>query len=228
MNLDLSHQTLPQRSAPEIVAAALREAIFDGRLPSGTPLRQGEVATHFGVSAIPVREAFQKLVAEGLAVMHRNRGVVVASLSEPDIIDIAELRSLLETHALRLSAPRLNEGDLAEAEETLRRARAAEGKGAQAALHWRFHQILYAKADRPRLLAEIDTLFVHMNRYVMLARRSPWLNDHWEDSHLAITAALRKRDVDTAAALIADQIRDATDRVLRHLREQVKDDAASA
>ncbi|MFO0996854.1 MAG: GntR family transcriptional regulator [Alphaproteobacteria bacterium] len=225
MNIGISAQPAQQRSAPDLIAAVLRDAIFDGRLPSGTPLKQAEVATHFGVSAIPVREAFQKLVAEGLAVLHRNRGVVVAPLSEADLIDIAELRTLLESRALRLSAPHLGGADLMEAEDTLSRAHTVEGNGAQAALHWRFHQILYAKANRPRLLAEIDTLFVHMNRYVMTAWRAPWLDRDWDDSHRAITAALRKSDTESAVRLIVEQIQDATDRVLRHLRAQEKRDA---
>ncbi len=220
MAFDLTGSEATSRSAPDVVADALREAIFEGRLVSGTPLKQLELAERFGVSAVPVREAFQKLVAEGLAITHRNRGVIVAPMSESNLRDIAELRGLLEAHALRRSAPNLTEVDLREAEQTLRRARAAKEKGEQASLHWRFHRILYGKADRVRLLAQIDSLFVNMNRYVMPMWHEAWLSADWEDSHLAIIVALRAKDVDGATRLVVAQIEDAVTRVLQFLRDQ--------
>lgn len=214
-----------QRSASASISDALREAIFEGRLSAGTQLKQNDLAAEFGVSAIPVREAFQTLVAEGLAITHRHRGVIVAPMSEADIVDIAELRALLEAEALRLSAPYLTAADLDEADATLAKARVAGNKASHAALHFQFHRALYGKAGRPRLLTQIDTLFVHMNRYVMLAWRSPWLHDDWETSHVAITDRLRAGDTEGAVGLIVDQIRDATARVISHLKEQAKADA---
>ncbi len=119
----LTEFAVPARqSTPELIAQELRRAIFVGSLTSGTPLKQNDVARQFGVSAAPVREAFQQLGAEGLAVLHRNCGVIIAPLDEADITDIAELRVLLETQAVRKSGPRLTEADLAQAEEKVRDA----------------------------------------------------------------------------------------------------------
>ncbi len=220
MTFDLTGFEAASRSAPDAIADALREAIFEGRLVSGTPLKQLELAERFSVSAVPVREAFQKLVAEGLAITHRNRGVIVAPLTESNLLDIAELRGLLEAHALRRSAPHLTADDLSEAEQTLRLARAAKKMGEQASLHWRFHRILYGKADRVRLLAQIDSLFVNMNRYVMAMWHDTWLSADWEDSHLAIVEALRAEDVDAAVNLVVAQNEDAVARVIDFLRDR--------
>jgi DNA-binding GntR family transcriptional regulator len=207
-----------QRSTPEVIADALRQAIFRGQLSSGAPLKQNEVARHFRVSAAPVREAFQKLVAEGLAVLHRNRGVVVAPLDVADIFDIAELRALLEAQAIRKSAPHLDAADLARAEAILHEAARADDRGVRANLHWQFHHLLYSKARRPRLLTQIESLFVNMNRYVMPAWDAVWLSERWEDSHLEIVEAIRANDVDRAARLVAEQIHDAAERVVNRLR----------
>ncbi len=207
-----------QRSTPELIADALRQAIFSGQLESGTPLKQNDVAHHFRVSAAPVREAFQKLVGEGLAAFQRNRGVVVASLSVADILDIAELRALLEAQAIRRSAPRLTAEDLTRAEAILRSATESTDRGTRANLHWQFHQLLYSKAQRPRLLASIESLFVNMNRYVMPAWDAVWLSEEWEDSHLRIVEAIRAGDTEEAARLIIEQIHEAAERVISRLQ----------
>jgi DNA-binding GntR family transcriptional regulator len=210
-------QMLNKRSTPDMIASALRDAIFQGYLPSGSPLKQVEIAKHFGVSPAPVREAFQKLVAEGLAETRHNRGVAVAPLSESDIVDIAELRILLEAHAFRRSAPHLTEGDFVKAEDIVRRAETAVDRDTQASLHWDFHRTIYQKAQRPRLVAQIDLLFVNMNRYLM---PTLMMRDHWQESHLRLVSAFRCSDVEAAVALNTEQIQQAVDRVLMYLHDR--------
>jgi DNA-binding GntR family transcriptional regulator len=83
----------------------IEQAIVDGLLPAGELLRQDEIAAHFQVSKIPVREALKHLEAKGLVTFLRNRGAVVASLSTAEIDEYMEIRALLEARAARLSAP---------------------------------------------------------------------------------------------------------------------------
>ncbi|MBL0141681.1 MAG: GntR family transcriptional regulator [Betaproteobacteria bacterium] len=89
------------------IAAQLRERIFRGELSGGFPLRQGRIAEEFGVSRIPVREALNRLEAEGLVVRSHNRGCAVASLSMDDLLESVEIRKALEAAALRHAVPRL-------------------------------------------------------------------------------------------------------------------------
>lgn len=207
-----------RRSTPDLVADALRSAIFDGRIPPGAQLKQNDIAAEFKISVVPVREAFQRLIADGLATQAPNRGVTVTRLSEHDFIDIAELRALLEPQALRLSAPLLTAEDLAAAETTLRRAEESADQIERARLHWEFHRALYAKADRPRLLAQIGALYVNINRYLLPLWSRVGLSAHWADSHLTIVEAIRAKDFDKAVRLVRDQIFEASDRVRGVLR----------
>src|SRR5215510_2814010 len=89
------------QTTADSVAAALRTALHQGRWSPGTALRQEELAAEFGVSRIPVREALNKLQAEGLVVVEPNRGAFVASLSVADVHEVFDLRVLLECDALR-------------------------------------------------------------------------------------------------------------------------------
>jgi len=214
----LGLQTKERRSTPDLVADALRTAIFDGRIPPGAQLKQNDIAAEFDISVVPVREAFQRLIADGLATQTPNRGVTVTRLTEHDFVDIAELRGLLEPQALRLSAPRLTTADLDAAEQTLRLAATASDATERARLHWEFHRALYAKADRPRLLAQISALYVNINRYLLPLWSRVGLSPDWVDSHLVIVGAVRHHDFEGAARLIADQIVEASGRVREVLR----------
>ena len=114
MNLyDLAANVLrQQRSTPDLIADALREAIVRGIFQEGQSLRQDEIATQFGVSRIPVREALRQLEAEGLVTLHLNRGAMVSALSPAEAQEIFEIRSALEVKAIQLAIPKLTPSDL--------------------------------------------------------------------------------------------------------------------
>lgn len=206
-----------QKGLPEAIADALREAVFAGLFSPNERLHQDEIAQQFGVSRVPVREALMKLVTEGLAVQRLNKGIRVAPLSSDDFRDVMELRLLLEPQALRLSGPRLQEKDFSEAEAVLQQVRPA-GLGSEAAtLHWGFHNRLYVHAERPRLLGQIRSLQVAINRYYLPAWRTAGLSADWDNSHQVIVDALRERDFERAATMTGDQIRHAMERMLEEM-----------
>jgi DNA-binding GntR family transcriptional regulator len=215
---ELAERHLRSRDAlPDAIAKALREGVFSGVFAPNERLHQDEIAKRFGVSRVPVREALMKLVAEGLAIQRMNKGVRVAPLTREDFHDIMEMRLLLEPHALALSAPRLTDRDLEEAELILAQVRTAGVGSEAAALHWRFHMRLYARAERPRLLGHIEALHLAINRYVLPIWRTVGLSSTWDNSHQAIIDALRANDIKSAAGLTRMQIREALDRMTQQL-----------
>ena len=73
-------QRPPRRTKADSVYEALQLAIMSGSLAEGEHLRQQEVATRWGVSQTPVREAFRRLESEGLVDYVENRGVIVRGI----------------------------------------------------------------------------------------------------------------------------------------------------
>src|SRR5260370_35076511 len=73
-------EPLRRDSTPERIAAQLRSGIVTGRLAPGQALREVEIARQLGVSRGPVREAFQRLIQEGLLEAHPARGGFVPQL----------------------------------------------------------------------------------------------------------------------------------------------------
>ncbi|HZP77210.1 MAG TPA: GntR family transcriptional regulator [Pseudolabrys sp.] len=209
-----------RRSTPELIADALRRAILTGAIGGGVQLKQNDVAARFGVSVVPVREAFQRLVAEGLALLQPNRGVTVTAISDADFREIAELRSLLEPHVFRLSAPRLTSADLARSRDILEQAATTGDLYRRAELHWEFHRSLYERAERPRILAQLAGLYTCINRYLLPVWSKVGLSAGWVDSHITIIDAVRGGEIEVATKLIVDQIGEAAERVRDQLQLQ--------
>ena len=93
----------PTDRIADSVYAALRDAIFAGRLRPGARLSVPALAGQFGVSRSPVREAVLRLTQERLAHEEPRRGAVVASVNVAELARLYEVREVLEGLAARLA-----------------------------------------------------------------------------------------------------------------------------
>lgn len=91
------------------VTDKLRAQIVSGELKPGDRLRADFLARQWEVSPTPLREAFQRLAAEGLVTYVSQRGVRVTETSEQELRELYELRSLLEPWAVERSTAALDE-----------------------------------------------------------------------------------------------------------------------
>ena len=137
---------LADRSLADQVYHELRQRIIEGVLPSGTWLRERELADEFNVSRIPLREALPQLEADGFIITHPRRGAVVRQLTLRDAVEFFDVRSSLEVLVARLAAKRVGEGaDAADLREATARADSATELGdpqAIAAANAQIHQAL--------------------------------------------------------------------------------------
>ncbi|MER3389735.1 MAG: GntR family transcriptional regulator [Microcella sp.] len=102
----VTHAGLPValRTAADRAFDALRAAIIEGGLPPGAPLTEVEQATRLGVSRTPVREAFARLIAAGLAIERGPRTLIVSHIEPADVTALFDLRRALDEQAARLAA----------------------------------------------------------------------------------------------------------------------------
>jgi DNA-binding GntR family transcriptional regulator len=212
-------QKMPRLSASDHVAQTLKKAIVDGLLPAGELLRQDEIAAHFHVSKIPVREALKHLEAKGLVTFLRNRGAVVASLSTAEIDEYMEIRAMLEARAARLSAPLINDQVIAQARHHLCEFGRADDAGRWGELNWLFHSTLYTAAGRPILLAEIRSLYNKVERYVRALLSVTTEMPKTQHEHAEILDAFVRRDPDAAAELTRAHVLDAGASLVTYLND---------
>jgi DNA-binding GntR family transcriptional regulator len=199
---DFDNPLSRRRSSPEVIAESLRQAIIGGQLGPGESLRQEELAQHFCVSRIPVREALRQLESERWIVFHRNRGARVSSLSAQEVREIYEIRASLEVTALRLAAPRHTPQSLKNAAVLLRASRSENDRTAYVQRNREFHLALYTPAGRERLLAMIDSLHSQGERYLRLKLDIPPYKRRSDDEHQQILEALRGGETERAVQIL--------------------------
>src|SRR6201994_3793851 len=105
----------------DMIAGALRDAICNGEIPPGAPLKQDEIAADFDVSHTPVREALKVLVSEGLATLHHNRGCFVTDLSSTVARELMEFRALIEPRLAGWALDHLTESDIEQDRQALKK-----------------------------------------------------------------------------------------------------------
>lgn len=209
-----------RRTAHEMVRETLRRVILEGTLPAGTHLVQAEIAEQLRVSTTPVREALRDLVTEGLVELDPHRGAVVHSTSLDEVVEIYDLRGLLEPEAVRRAAANLTEEELGEL-EALHKAMDAEQDPVQwTELNRTFHRQVVAAAGSARLAETLHRLEDVAALYVGVALRSGQVQlDAGNAQHHELVQALRARDHDRAASVIAQH--------LQHTLEVVREAAST-
>lgn len=187
------------------IAKALAERIISGAIEPGARLRQDHVAEEFGASHVPVREAFRRLEAQGLAVSEARRGVRVAAFDLDEVKEVAEMRAALEVLALKHAAPHLTAAILDKAEEATHAGDRSRDVRSWEEANRTFHRLILTPCGMPRLLAAIDDLHAASARFLFAAWRSEW-ETRTDHDHRAILSALRQGQVDTAASILARHV----------------------
>jgi DNA-binding GntR family transcriptional regulator len=207
-------------SASEFAANKIRKSILDGVLEPGARIQQHALASELGVSHVPLREAIQKLEAEGFLAIHPRRGAFVMPLSIDDAREIFDLRVTLEVKAIRASIPRLTTEQLQIVRESCAAADGVTDVVQYGELNVQFHRALYAAAGRPRLQNIIEALWSNAARYSMLLR---FKGGHFERSqvgHWDLVEHALQRDVDRACVTLRDHIAAAADKILELMNDR--------
>ncbi|MEX3932017.1 GntR family transcriptional regulator [Paraburkholderia phymatum] len=218
----------PRASTPRVIAEALRAAIIDGTLAPGAPLRQDAIARHFSVSAIPVREALRQLESEGWVKVEMNKGATVARLTPDEAREIYEIRSALESLAIALAIPNHTAATLSEAAALCSAAECEPDPALYVTRNEAFHNCLYAPANRPQLAEMIASLHRRGERYLRLKFGLPEYKGASDAEHAEILAAVERKDVAAAQALVSAHLLGTGEFVYRFLTERAQAEAAEA
>ena len=191
-----------------VVTAQLRSMVLTGRIAPGTQMNEVELATRFGTSRGPIREAVQRLVEEGLLVGEAHRGVWLRQLSRADMEDLYFARAVIErTACVRV----LERGPSAALLANLQQALAdmayaldTEDWSAAAASDLRFHTLIVDAAASPLLSQMFGTLAdltrLGLNLVVVGYRRRQDLLDE----HKPLLQTLADGDRDAMLAALDD------------------------
>jgi DNA-binding GntR family transcriptional regulator len=207
--------TSPQRTVTEQVLVQLRQLIMSGALAPGSRIDQADLAQRFGVSVVPVREALARLQSSGLVRIVPHRGVFVESLSAAELVDIYNVRELLEEHAARLAAANLTDKDVDLLQSITDRMEVA----AEARDYDTFLALIYRAARRPYMLQIIGQLWDRSTRYRLLQLHT--IPDRTRTAMFetqAIIDACRRRDQDAIGYLVRYKVHQTTMGLLEQMQ----------
>lgn len=222
LSVVLAAEQLPAHLARSIIEERLRAAILDGSLPTGTAVRQQELATLFGVSRMPVREALRQLEAQGLLAVEQHKGAVVAPLITWDATETYELRIVLESEALRQSAPTLTEADFTEIERLINCMEAETDYSVMGELNKQFHLALYSKAHNRRLMTLVSVGLDEEERFLRFNLKDMGLGKVTQDDHRELLKAVRSGDVDQAVQLLTQHLERGIAAITQYMQNKPK------
>jgi DNA-binding GntR family transcriptional regulator len=189
--------------------------ILRGELPGGTEIKSTQIAQQLGLSRTPVVQALQRLAADGIVTLELNKRAVVRPGAENWLVELHELRELLEPAAAARAAGKLTAADLVELEELAATAR-PHSHDDWPAVAQRFDFALHLRiADYAGNFALRQTLHKiwTFKRLSYLAAPEPAESlERGHSEHLALLAALKAGDKDTARAAMMFHLRSAAAR----------------
>jgi len=207
-------QTLRER-----IVNVLRESIIKGTLKPGERVAESELAEKYGISRTPIREAFRQLETEGFLKVIPRRGAEVASLTEGDVREFYEVKSLLESYAAKVAAERLTERDIKRLEllntSMERFAQNGDIKGFFKADN-DFHDVFIQKCGNDKLCNIIQNLLQQFQRvriasFVIKGRMEVSVEQHKDiikaccDKDSGLVEQLVKRNAEYSAKLLTQR-----------------------
>ena len=208
-------EMLPAR---ERVAAALRKAIMSQEFKKGEELSIEKVASSLGISATPVREAYQILASEGLIKLRPNKGAIVIGMNEKWVRDHFGVRAVLEAEAARLTA--LHAFDISPIEQIMVKSGNLIENGdysSYADLNQAFHLAIWNLCGNEKLKSMVSNLW---NGLSLGARVT--VEDYARLSiteHIEIFHRIEETDGDGAYNLMYKHIYRSMESMLTHLNE---------
>jgi DNA-binding GntR family transcriptional regulator len=228
----LNHlRPVSERTLSDEAAERLRSAIRKGGLPPGTRLVERELAERLGVSRVPIREAIQKLVEEGLVKKIPHRGTFVYAPSREELEEIASLRVVLERFVVeRVMAhwQPYHEAYLKEVTQAMRDAASQENHQRVFELDTEFHRVLWEIADHSLLLEVVSDLRSRLSRFLYEATIAlpPSELEMHVAGHEDLLMFLKGGDVGIAKDNITEHILVAKDRILTYCQSTFSSERA--
>lgn len=210
-------ETLGQRVYNE-----LRDFLMAGGVPPGEKVTLRQLTSAFGTSLMPVREAVQRLVAEGALELLPNRAIRVPLMTKARVAEILRIRLALEGMAVE-EAAKIIRPETIDHLEALNNAfsedmKTNDNRGRQFRANKEFHFTIYRTAEMPVLMSMIEKLWVQVGPFLHFSlgvRHREEGSKYAPECHNRLIQALRQRDGKAGCEALAGDLRGAVDLMLR-------------
>ncbi|MCU0878773.1 MAG: GntR family transcriptional regulator [Pirellulaceae bacterium] len=207
----------------QAIVGSLLSDVFAGRLRAGQHLVTQDLASRYGVSHTPIREALIALAGIGVIDLLPNRGAIVRQVSAKDVREVCQVRRLLECEAVRRACGRIDRGQLLAMAESLRSlsARTSDESpqfiAAARAIDSQLHDLIAASCGNDFLASELNRL----KTLFRALRDVSWAYDEARNDYRRVAGETHEH-LAIVEALLANDAREASLAMSRHIRSGVK------
>jgi len=213
----------PPVSAERAAYEYLQGEILSGRLPGGSCVRQEEIAQRLSVSRIPVRDAIRHLAGDGLLTIENNRRVVVTLLEAHDLVELYEIREVLEGLAARHAVAHLTDADIDHLTWLAKRMNQNKEIGDRwLPVHDEFHEFLCSKSGLPRLARDVARLRASLQPQIRMLIEQNGVAELRGSNHLDLVKQIKLRDPEIAERALRDHIREAAHDIIGVVTSSLK------
>jgi DNA-binding GntR family transcriptional regulator len=215
---------VPPRSISDQIYEVLKERILLGKITLGERIIESNIAEDLKTSRTPVREAFQRLVQDGLVERVPQGGVRVTVITPRMVKEVFGIRAVLEVYALELACDNIEVETIIRLKELARQARKLlsspeandpEGLIALWKINTSFHETIYRAAGSEQLLKLVGQLNSLVRRFRFLSMRKTRIRA-W-DQHELIIKYLEKKDKAMLGKLMKAHVEEAASDTLKAL-----------
>ncbi|MFN3259294.1 MAG: GntR family transcriptional regulator [Pikeienuella sp.] len=175
-------------------------AIDGGEFPPGARLLEADLATRFGVSRTPVREALRRLESQGVVTHEARKGAVVATLDYDQLGELYAVREVMEGLAARLAARSASAAEVALLFEMIEADEALTEPRALAQANKRFHRQLQRASHNRYLIETLGPVRRSLSLLGGTTFAAPGRAESSAREHRAIVEAVAARDEAAAEA----------------------------
>lgn len=201
----------------ERIYLALRQEIMRCEIVPGTMLDTVAIARRYEVSKTPVRDAMQKLAADGLVTILPRSGYRVADITFQAVHEILDLRAAIGPHAARQAARYATATDITELRRIVGEYGAPLDVGTMQQVARRFHVAIARCSRNKRVVSLSESLFDELERLLRFAIDFSVKAGEHSDEHTALVDAIEAGDGERAAAIEAAHIRSSREFLIERL-----------
>ena len=222
MSVPLGLARIERETVQERVYATLRDKLMRGGFEPGQKLKIADLAAALGTSAMPVRDALNRLAAERAVQSLPNRGMRVPALSSASLQDLMEARFAVEGLAVERASLNMRAATIAALRgfvDTQSKTDDAHVSEQSAEQNRAFHFTIYRSAESSVLLPIIESLWLQCGPYLRIAsERFDGRHGRGIDFHTEIVDALERGDSAAARRALQSDIGRAFDLVMHDQR----------
>lgn len=196
------------RLASERAYHLIKEKIITLELSPSSVIDEHSLMEELGLGRTPIREALQRLDAEGLVHIVPRRGMFVTDISITDLQEIFEVRIVLAGFCARLAAQRVTANQIAQMEAVLQDLEQVQSGDYKTLMEIdrRFQRLMYKTAGNDILAESLDRLYdLSLRIWYLVLHQLGDVRDAIEQ-HRQVLEALKAKDGARAEALIKEHI----------------------